>query len=55
MFLAVGEGSAIESIALKAVFVVSALLLQKPFRTSKNPELGTAFEIMKRGKSSLFN
>jgi len=36
LFLAVGEGSAIESIALKAVFVASALLLQKPSRTSKN-------------------
>ena len=31
----VGEGSALESIALKAVFVVCALALQKPSRNSK--------------------
>ena len=32
---AVGEGSALESVALKAVFVACVLLLQKPSRTSK--------------------
>jgi len=38
LFLAVGEGSTLELIALKAVFVASALLLQKPSRTSKNSD-----------------
>jgi len=38
LFLAVGEDSALESIALKALFVASALLLQKPSRTSKNSD-----------------
>ena len=38
LFLAVGEGSALESIALKAVFVASAWLLQKSSRTSKNSD-----------------
>ena len=35
LFRSVGEGSALESIALKAVFVVCALVLQKPSRNSK--------------------
>ena len=35
LFRLVGEGSALESIALKAVIVVCALLLQKPARNSK--------------------
>ena len=35
LFHAVGEGSSLESIALKAVFVVCVLLLQKPSRTFK--------------------
>ena len=35
LFRFVGEGSALESIALKAVFVVCALVLQKPSCNSK--------------------
>ena len=35
LFHSVGEGSALESIALKAVFVVCALVLQKPSCNSK--------------------
>ena len=35
LFCSVGEGSALESIALKAIFVVCALVLQKPSRNSK--------------------
>ena len=34
LFRAVGEGSALESIALKAVFLACGLLLQKPSWTS---------------------
>ena len=35
LFRSVGEGSALESIALKAVFVICALVVQKPSRNSK--------------------
>ena len=35
LFHSVGEGTALESIALKAIFVVCALVLQKPSRNSK--------------------
>ena len=35
LFRAVGEGSALESVALQAIFVACVLLLQKPSRTSK--------------------
>ena len=35
LFRSVGEGSALESIALKAIIVICALLLQKPARNSK--------------------
>ena len=35
LFRSVGEGSALESIALKAVFVVCDLVLQKPSCNSK--------------------
>ena len=36
LFHAIGEGSSLESIALKAIAVACALLLQKPGRTSKD-------------------
>jgi len=36
LFRAVGEGSALESVALKAIVVASVLLLQKPSRASKD-------------------
>ena len=35
LFRAVGEGSALESVALKAIFVACILLLQKPSCSSK--------------------
>ena len=35
LFRAVGEGSALESIELKTVFLAFGLLLQKPSHTSK--------------------
>ena len=35
LFRAVGESSALECIALKAVFVACILLLHKPFQSSK--------------------
>ena len=35
LFRAVGEGSALESVALKAIFAACILLLQKPSRSSK--------------------
>ena len=35
LFRAIGEGSAFESISLKAIFVACFLLLQKPHRSSK--------------------
>ena len=35
LFRSIGEGSALESIALKAIFVVCALVLQKPSCNSK--------------------
>ena len=38
LFQAVGKSSALESIALKAVFLACGLLLQKPSRTSKPKE-----------------
>ena len=44
LFRAVGEGSSLKSIALKAIFVVCVLLLQKPSHTSKSSKfvkLGT--------------
>ena len=44
LFRVVGEGSALESIALKAVFVACGLLLQKPSRTSKPKEHSTLLE-----------
>ena len=44
LFRAVGEGSALESVALKAVFVACVLLLQKPSRTSKPKDHATHLE-----------
>ena len=44
LFRAVGEGSSLESIALKAVFVACVLLLQKPSRTSKPKDNSTHLE-----------
>ena len=41
LFRAIGEGLALESITLKAVFLACALLLQKPFRTCKSKEHST--------------
>ncbi|XP_065902627.1 uncharacterized protein [Dysidea avara] len=38
LFRAVGEGSSLESVALKAIVVVCILLLQKPSRTSKDKD-----------------
>ena len=38
LFRAVGEGSSLESVALKAIFVVYILLLQKPSRISKDKD-----------------
>ena len=38
LFQAAGEGSTLESIALKAAFTWCALVLQKPSRTSKNKD-----------------
>ena len=44
LFRAVGEGSALESVALKAVFVACVLLLQKSSRTSKPKDHATHLE-----------
>ena len=44
LFCAVGEGSSLESIALKGVFVVCVLLLQKPSCTSKPKDHATHLE-----------
>ena len=41
LFRAVGEGSSLESIALKGVFVACVLLLHKPSRTSKPKDHAT--------------
>ena len=38
LFQAAGEGSSLESIALKAVFTLCSLVLQKPARNSKNKD-----------------
>ena len=38
LFRAVGQGLALESIALKAVFVASSLLLQRTFPRAKPPD-----------------
>ena len=38
LFRAAGEGSALESIALKVAFTLCSLVLQKPSRTSKSKE-----------------
>ena len=44
LFRAVGEGSALESIALKAVFLACGLLLQKLSCTSTPKEHSTMLE-----------
>ena len=38
LFRAYGEGTALESIALKAAMIAPSLLLQKPHRTSKSKD-----------------
>ena len=44
LYRAVGEGLALESIELKAVFLACGLLLQKPSHTSKPKEHSTLLE-----------
>ena len=44
LFRAYGEGSALESIALKAAMIMPALLLQKPYTSSKAREHATCLQ-----------